>query len=102
MVLIKIAFFFALFFLGCNDRIVEPYVISGRGLVYDSGPLAVDGCDWLISTDTNLTFHPSELPTEFLIDSLAVVFTYSPTNEDFTCGWGQKLPIINIVSIERE
>lgn len=100
--LVKIFLLFSLCMVNCEHKIVEPYIISGYGFIYDYGELAVDGCDWVIVNDSNKTFHPSYLPNELLIDSLRVVYTYSPTDDEFTCGWNQKIPIIEIVGIESE
>tara|TARA_Y100001935_G_scaffold217449_1_gene189677 strand:- start:123186 stop:123500 length:315 start_codon:yes stop_codon:yes gene_type:complete len=88
--------------ISCTDKIVEPEVFSETGLIRFTGAPAVDGCDWVIELPENKVVHPNDLPQSYLVDSLKVAFTYSPTDHVFTCGWGVELPVITILGIQKE
>jgi len=58
-----------------------------NGIILWSGPVAADGCDWLIKID-NESFHSDNLPDNFKKDGMKVKIKYSikPPANDFFCG----------------
>lgn len=92
----KIALFVSILFLSfsCNKE----KAVSGT--VLDYGPLAVDGCGWVIQVGEGI-FHPTNLDPQYQIDNLKIKFNYKLLGSDFYCGL---LPTIyeeiEILSIE--
>ena len=76
--------------------------ISANGVVLDSGDPAADGCSWIIRINgTNEEYHPDILTDQFKQNNLPVQVNYTLTPNYFTCGWGARLRIIHILSIQR-
>jgi len=57
-----------------------------NGMILYFGDPAVDGCGWVIKTDT-IVFSPIELESEFKIDSLKVTFEFKLLDTWWKCGW---------------
>jgi len=70
--------------------------------VIDGGPLAGDGCDWMLMVGTEF-YHPDSLPDAFKENDLNVIVEYELTNQLFICGLraNNGLPIIHLISIKR-
>lgn len=66
---------------------------SSSGLIINTGPVAVDGCDWTITIDGKV-YHPENLDTFFKQDSMTMYMDYQLTDDTFICGWGNKLPVV--------
>ncbi|MFN8288081.1 MAG: hypothetical protein U0V74_15100 [Chitinophagales bacterium] len=66
---------------------------SHEGLVHYTGPLAGDGCDWLININ-GVDYHPKSLSVSFQQDSMIMSMDYQLTGDTFLCGWGNKYPEI--------
>ena len=66
-----------------------------------AGPVATDGCGWLIKTDATHTYQPDILDPVFQQDQLPVKIIYELTSDNFTCGIsGLQIPIIHVVDIK--
>lgn len=69
-------------------------------IVYE-GPVATDGCGWLIKADSTHTYHPDVLNVAFQKDQLQVKITYELTADKFTCGLGAAhIPVIHVIDIK--
>lgn len=74
--------------------------ISGK-IVY-TGPIAADGCGYLVRTNDNQDFKPMNLSAAFQQDGLPVTVSYTVSSEPFACGLlPTEFTQINIVSIEK-
>jgi len=58
--------------------------LFNKGLILYSDP-ATDGCGWLIFSEET-TYKPVNLPLDFQIDSLEVLFTYTNLGTKPDCG----------------
>ncbi len=58
---------------------------TSEALVFDTGPVTLDGCSWIVSTPSG-QFSPLNLPNSFQIDSLPVTIDYRQLNSTFQCG----------------
>jgi hypothetical protein len=70
-------------------------------VIWNTGGLEVDGCDWVIETDAGTRYHADNLPASFKESGLNVRVRFDLTGTQFTCGWNHKIPVIHIKSIER-
>lgn len=67
-------------------------------IIYAAPP---DNCnDYVIVTD-NRWFKPSELNSDFEVDSLLIRYAYDSTEHKHPCGFGGVIPIINLTHIEK-
>jgi hypothetical protein len=65
------------------------------------GPLATDGCGWLVKTDDGHTYHPDLLNVDFQHDQLPVRIAYRQTSDTFICGIAAlEIPVIHLISIK--
>ena len=95
----------ALLCLSCSKNDVNPkYYFFESALVLDQGPIETDGCGWHVVAfhdfggQTN--FIPTNLPTQFLVDSLLVTVSYTRTGDSIACGFANvKFPSMEIDSI---
>ncbi|MCB0397113.1 MAG: hypothetical protein KDD36_10685 [Flavobacteriales bacterium] len=62
----------------CDENLVSGYI-------RDAGPVAADGCGWLIEVGSQ-TFHPTNLDTKYEVDGLKVKLRYSSVSGQFSCG----------------
>lgn len=65
-----------------------------------SGPIAADGCEWLLWVDNTTGYSPVNLDTAFMIDHLEVLVAFDVTGDSFICGWAKKHPVISIKEME--
>ena len=77
----KIALFVSILFLffSCNKE------KGVSGTVRDYGPVAVDGCGWVIQVGDEI-FHPTNIDTQYQVDNLKIKFDYKHLGTDFYCG----------------
>lgn len=73
--------------------------LTKEGRVLDTGPVAADGCDWVILIDST-QYHPEELPAAFQQNDLEVLVKYQLLPDTFFCGWAVQLPVIEVLQIE--
>lgn len=59
---------------------------KGRGIIYDYGEPAVDGCGWVIEIN-QLVYKPLELPNAYQVDGLEVEITYKILSTKSNCGF---------------
>ncbi len=78
--------------------------IEVNAKVVDQGPIALDGCGWVLQFEVDGTVkdhHVNDFPTAFLQNQLDVKITYKPTLETFSCGLlPLQLPIIELIDIQ--
>ncbi|MEO8764943.1 MAG: hypothetical protein ABI416_11675 [Ginsengibacter sp.] len=67
----------------CQDNNKDPYK---NATVVFGGPVATDGCGWLIKIDATHTYHPDALNVAFQQDQLPVKIDYELTTDQFICG----------------
>jgi hypothetical protein len=69
-------------------------------IVYE-GPVASDGCGWLVKIDDTHTYHPDVLDITFQQDQLAVKIAYELTSDKFICGIaGLQITVIHVNDIK--
>lgn len=61
-----------------------------------------DNCnDYVIKTDDNLYYKPSDLSMDYKIDSLLIKFSFDSTDGLHNCGFGGSISIIDLTHIEK-
>ena len=64
------------------------------------GPVATDGCGWLVKVYGTHTYHPDVLNVAFQQDQLHVKIAYELTADKFICGIaGLQIPVIHVKDI---
>ncbi|PJJ84155.1 hypothetical protein [Mucilaginibacter auburnensis] len=76
-------------------------LIANEAKIIDSGPVAADGCGWLIRVG-DVNYSPTNLDNKYKETELTVILTYRVLSSKFVCGWGNKIDEIEIVSIRRK
>lgn len=67
-----------------------------------SGPVATDGCDWVVKIGDAQYYHPESLPSGYMQNELAVKICYEITGEQFHCGLaGTGMPVIRVTDIRK-
>jgi len=56
----------------------------GNAMIVNTGPIAADGCGWLVKIDSNF-YHADNLPVQFQKDNLNVNIDYNPSTSKFQC-----------------
>lgn len=70
--------------------------------VINTGPVAADGCGYLIRTADNQDLKAVNLDAVFMQNKLKVSLTYTTSSKKFSCGLtGTEFPTIEIVSIAK-
>ena len=54
------------------------------GLIKDYGPIAADGCGWVIGIDTT-DYTPASIPDFYLVDSLYILSAFELLEDTFIC-----------------
>lgn len=73
-----------------------------QAMIMWSGPVAGDGCDWVLVVNDTEFFHPDNLVDEFKKDQLPVTVKYTVTTDKFYCGFrGAPMPVIHLNSINK-
>jgi hypothetical protein len=89
-------------FFSCNKEYSCENCLPNRianATVINSGPVASDGCGWLIKIDSTL-YHPEVLDAAFQQENLPVKITDELSTDTFQCGFRNLLPIIRLKTIE--
>ena len=82
------------------ENCVDNNSYKNATIVY-GGPVATDGCGWLIKIDDTHTYQPDVLNAVFLRDQLPVKIMYELTSDKFICGIsGLQIPIIHVIDIK--
>jgi hypothetical protein len=83
----------------CEDCVPSP--IGTFGTVEYAGPVAADGCDWVIIINGS-HYHPDELDPGYLHSSTEVELEYFTTGDIYRCGFANTgIPVIHITRIKR-
>lgn len=70
--------------------------------ILDTGPLASDGCSWVVRIGDDLYYHPDALNTAFMQNNLNVRICYELTADQFHCGIaGNGMPVIHVLEIRK-
>lgn len=68
--------------------------------VINAGAVAADGCGWVIRIgETN--YSPTNLDDKYKETELKVSIRYRTLTTKFECGWGQKIPEIALLDIQK-
>lgn len=70
--------------------------LSEIGLVKDYGPIAADGCGWIIEIDSS-DYQALALPEEYQIDSLYILSVFNPTADTFICFGDAPFPYVEVL-----
>jgi len=88
-----------------HNPIVNKSTLNSNATIHYTGPVAADGCSWLISLDADSTeYSPINLPENFKKDSLKVIVSYKHLNTRFHCGMlanSPGIPEVEIQSIQK-
>ncbi len=99
--LVIIGLLVVLTFSLCKKTDVD--VITAEAKIYNSGPIALDGCGWFLRIDSTKEYSPISLPEDFMVgQGMKVIVRYKLLDTKFECGWGAKMQQINILSIQRK
>ncbi|MFD2147315.1 hypothetical protein [Mucilaginibacter antarcticus] len=99
--LIIIGLLVVLTFSLCKKTDKDVYTAEAK--IYNSGPIALDGCGWFLRIDSTKEYSPVTLPEDFMVgQGMKVTVRYRPLNTTFQCGWGAKLKQIEILDIKRK
>jgi hypothetical protein len=60
--------------------------VSANATIINSGPIAADGCGWLIKLNDNSEYSPVNLIPGFQQDQLKVNVTYTLLSTNTSCG----------------
>ncbi|MGZ8550195.1 MAG: hypothetical protein ACXWV2_06020 [Chitinophagaceae bacterium] len=67
-----------------------------------TGPIATDGCDWVVKIGADQYYHPGVLATEFKQNELDVQICYEVTADQFHCGIaGTGMTVIRVLGIKK-
>jgi hypothetical protein len=81
----------------------EKDVYTAEAKIYNSGPIALDGCGWFLRIDSTKEYSPITLPEDFMVgQGMRVTVRYRLLNTTYQCGWGAKLKQIEILDIKRK
>jgi len=80
----------------------EDGILTAEAKIYDSGSVALDGCDWFLRVDTTKEYHAVNLTNEFKENGLKVIIRYRLLNTKFLCGWGKGLTEVELIDIRRK
>jgi hypothetical protein len=82
------------------ENCVDDNMYKNATVVFE-GPVATDGCGWLVKTDDTHTYQPDVLNVAFQQDQLSVKIIYKLTSDNFICGIsGLQIPIIHVIDIK--
>ena len=82
-----------------NDTNNDNLKLENGIIMYMAPP---DNCnDYVIKTDDNLFYKPSDLSKDYKIDSLSIKFSFDSTDALHNCGFGGSIPIIDLTHIEK-
>ena len=74
---------------------------SVAAVILDRGPVAGDGCGWVVRIDST-DYHPMSLASAYQTDSLKVNVSYSLDTSHFYCGLlPAAMPVIRVTCIEQ-
>ena len=91
--------------LSCNKgsrTSVNPTMSGIKATIINTGPIAADGCDYLVQTASATFYHADNLPVAFQKDKLNVVLSYNLSDAAFQCGMNPNthIPVIHITDIK--
>jgi uncharacterized protein YceK len=95
MVLMAVA---GILFAGCKKQSCASQ--SSEAIILDQGPVAADGCDWVIKLGNGTSYHPQNLAAAYQVNNKNVNICYTLTADTFLCGWGVKIGVIHIDDIK--
>jgi hypothetical protein len=88
--------------IACTKSNGENSVLITEAIIYNTGPVAADGCGWTLKATANdSTYSPKNLDDQYKVNNLKVKVRFHPMRTKFSCGWGAKLTEITIDNIVR-
>lgn len=82
------------------QKCVDKNIYKNPTIIF-TGPVATDGCGWLIKIDDTHTYNPDVLNAAFQQDQLMVKISYELTSDKFICGKaGLQIPVIHVNDIK--
>ena len=98
--------FLSIFFFSCHKEDSCKSCNTEQGyvdaIVLDTGPLASDGCGWVVRIGNDQYYHPDALNAEFMQNNLNVKICYELTTDQFHCGIaGSGMPVIHVLEIRK-
>jgi hypothetical protein len=102
VIILVLTTIFALSCIKGNKTAIKPTMSGVKATIINTGPVAADGCDYLIQTDSATFYHADNLPTEFQKDKLTVTLNYELSGAAFQCGMNPntRIPVIHIKDIK--
>ncbi len=86
--------------IACTKSDSPNAVVISEAIIYNTGPVAADGCGWTLKTTTNdSTYSPQNLDDQYKVNNLKVKVRFHPLKTKFQCGWGAQLREITIDNI---
>jgi len=68
---------------------------------YTTNAIVQKYCNIFVFSDSLHTIKPNSMPKEFEVNWLEVKITYRYTGNIFSCGYGDNVPVINLIKIEK-
>jgi len=88
--------------ISCSKSNGENSVLITEAVIYNTGPVAADGCEWTLKASANdSTYSPKNLEDQYKVNNLKVKVRFHPMKTKFQCGWGAKLTEVTIDNIVR-
>lgn len=90
--------------IACSKSNGENSVLITEAIIYNTGPVAADGCGWTLkATVNNSTYSPINLDDQYKVNNLKVKVRFHPMKTKLTCGLGaaqlREITIDNIIRI---
>jgi len=76
-------------------------VSTSEGQIIFTGMVGADGCGWNFETSDGKLYHPVSIPESFKQDNLPVLVVFEEKGEDFLCGFGGRIPEIEIFAMKQ-
>lgn len=92
-----------LIFAGCkkSDKQDSSRLVKMEATIYNSGPVAADGCDWTIKVG-DVSYHPDNLTEDLKITGQKVIIDAQILDQQFICGWAAKLTYLHLNSVVKQ
>ena len=85
-----------------NTTAVKPLLSGVKATIVYTGPVAADGCGYLVQLDSATWYHADNLPAQFQKDKLTVTIAYNVSTAIFQCVMtpDPHIPVIHINNIK--
>jgi hypothetical protein len=97
--MILIVLFSAAIIVSCKK---DTNLLASDATIINTGPVAVDGCGWLIKLTNDSVYNATNLDTVYQKQNLKVTIAYHLLTTKFHCGFVAGIPQIELKSIKKQ